>query len=121
MSRKGWLFCLGLAAALAFGCGVGDQTDTDSPIILFVSPENGDTVFGEVHLRVDALDAFGVSKVSFYVSTRLIAEDGFAPFEAFWLTNDLADGPYTLRAEGVDASGNKGSDEIRVTVENSTR
>jgi subtilisin family serine protease len=64
-----------------------------------------------VAVRADASDAGGVERVDLYVSGRLVASDGAAPYELLWDARAWKRGRYELRAHAFDSSGNATASE----------
>jgi len=96
------------------------QSDTQAPGVSITSPSASSTVRGLVSVGVTATDNVGVTKVSLYAGSTLIATDTAAPFAFSWDTSSLTDGPQTLKATAYDAAGNVTSASISVTVGNDT-
>lgn len=115
--RHSWAAALALVSLA--GCGVGEQADTDSPVVAILSPENGATVGGTVVISAQVLDGFGIAKVRFMVDSQLLEEDFNAPYQVTWNTRGAGNGAHSIQVEGVDPSGNTGTASIGVTVDNS--
>ena len=110
----------GIAATALIGaaCSLGEQTDTDSPIVAITAPLKDSTVGGAISFAAQVLDEFGVAKVEFIVDGQVIDEDPISPFATTWNTRAGADGPHALQVRATDLSGNVGSASIGVTVDN---
>ena len=87
--------------------------DTQAPS-LTLTP----TIAGTIPLTANAGDNVGVARVEFRVRGVLQAVDTTAPYEASFDTTTVADGPATLTAKAIDASGNSKSTTVRVTIDN---
>ena len=105
------------AVFFAAGCGVGNQTNTTTPIVTITSPDPG-VVSGTVAFSADAQDAFGIGSVKFKVDGNLLFEDFNAPYTTNWGTMTVHNGLHALSVEATDLSGNKSSTAIQVDVEN---
>lgn len=67
----------------------------------------------------DAHDDFGVSKVEFYASERLIGTDTSLPYQLDWDTRGMPNGTYTIIAKAYDYATSASTDEaIGVHVAN---
>nr|WP_235216584.1 Ig-like domain-containing protein [Archangium violaceum] len=97
---------------------VSQEADLTPPSVTITSPVEGSVVSRGVHMRVAASDDFAVQRVELYAGTTLLATDTEAPFEKYWPTQSLADGPYTLTARAYDAAGNMSQSTVNVTVDN---
>ena len=74
-------------------------------------------VIGSTNVNVDVRDSIsGVKKVEFYVDNSLKETLSEPPYT--WNWNEVAVGPYTLKAVAYDNAGNKVSAEIPVMVFN---
>jgi photosystem II stability/assembly factor-like uncharacterized protein len=98
--------------------GGGLPTDIISPIVNITNPIDKSTVNQTVTISVNATDNVAVTKVS-------VAMDGVAkwngtasPYNFSWDTLTVPDGTHVINATGFDAAGNKGYDQISVTVKN---
>ncbi|MCR6639100.1 MAG: Ig-like domain-containing protein [Sporocytophaga sp.] len=79
-----------------------------SPAVKITSPRNNDILLSseEIILTADASDADGqISKVEFYIGSKLLGTAANAPFEFTWL--DPGDGIYTIIAVATDDNGAK--------------
>ncbi len=97
------------------------SNDTTAPVASITSPANGATVSGTVAVAASATDAFGVTKVEFFLDGALQATDTTAPYSWSWATTTTANGSHSLVAKAYDAAGNVGtSATVNVTVGNAT-
>jgi hypothetical protein len=94
-----------------------DVPDTLAPIVVFLSPLDGDTVQGSVPVEVSATDNVGVTKVEIAVDGGSPVVLTSEPWQYAWDTTLLGEGPRTLSATAYDAAGNHASKEITVTVQ----
>ncbi len=89
--------------------------DTTAPTVSITSPSNGATVSGTVTISCSASDANGIS-------SQAIKIDGTTKSTSStytWDTTAYSDGSHTIYCEATDPSGNTGSDQVSVTVDNS--
>lgn len=111
----GWLLAVGLGGA----CGsLGEQSDTDAPIVGIIAPRAGDSVGGTVSITAQVFDGFGVAKVEFIVDGTVLGVDPIAPYAYPWNTRASGDGPHSIRVQATDLAGNVGFATIGVTVDN---
>ena len=115
--RWSWFLAVGLAGGVA--CSLGEQVDTDAPVVTILSPQANSTVSGLVVFSAQVLDGFGVDKVRFLVDGNLLAEDQTEPYSVNWQTSGAGNGPHALRVEATDFAGNSSFTSIGVTVDNS--
>ncbi len=98
-----------------------DNTD-DPPSVTITNPSDGETVSGTVTVTADASDDGSVSQVDFLVDGSSIGtdSDGSDGWSVDWNTENYADGDHTVTAEATDDAGQTASDQISVTVDNTT-
>lgn len=118
MTAKGRFILAAVAAAAGVGCSLGEQVDTDAPVVGISSPKADSTVSGTVSFAAQVLDGYGVAKVEFLVDGVVVGEDVTAPYSYNWNTRAESNGPHGLRAQATDPSGNVGFASISVTVDN---
>jgi endonuclease I len=100
---------------------VAVSNDTTAPVASITFPANGATVSGTVAVAASATDAFGVTKVEFFLDGALQATDTASPYSWSWATTAAANGSHSLVAKAYDAAGNVGtSATVTVTVSNVT-
>ncbi|MEZ4456558.1 MAG: Ig-like domain-containing protein [Gemmatimonadales bacterium] len=108
-----------IVAALGLACGdLGDQSDTDAPVVGITSPLADSTVAGTVSFSAQVFDGFGVAKVEFIVDGETVGEDITSPYATLWNTRSVGDGVHALRVQATDNAGNVGFASISVTVDN---
>lgn len=103
------------------------------PTVKFVSPQYGETLVGNVILRVNATDDKGVTKVEFYyqqygayyndnASPLLLGTDfsGSDGWSYTWSTNSVGDDRYILWAVAYDTKGQTGSHNVTIFVDNTS-
>lgn len=95
--------------------------DTTPPTVAFASPANGATVSGTISLQVTANDNVGVAGVQFTLNgSNLGSEVTSAPYTLQWNTSQVSAGTYSLGAVARDASGNRTTAGITLTVGTTT-
>jgi len=94
--------------------------DTEAPVTGIVSPANNNQVDGTVTIDAVADDALaGTDRVEFYANGDLIGEDGEAPYQIDWNSNNEINGPSVLSVVAADNLGNiTGSQPVQVEVNN---
>jgi hypothetical protein len=93
--------------------------DTTAPTTAITAPAASATVSESVSVSASATDDRGVTKVEFYVGTRLIGTDTSAPYSFTWSTRTDGNGSHTLTSKAYDAAGNVGTSAgVPVTVSN---
>ncbi|MCA9361726.1 hypothetical protein KC845_04200, partial [Candidatus Kaiserbacteria bacterium] len=100
--------------------GTGTPSETNVPIVEFVSPKAGDVLSGVVTLTASSTDDTAVAGVYFAVNGNPEGpEDTTSPYQTNWDTTLVPDGQYVLKATTHDVYGNNDKVEILVTVDNS--
>ncbi|KFE60805.1 Ig-like domain-containing protein [Hyalangium minutum] len=94
------------------------NNDVTPPTVAFAAPAAGATVSGTLTLNVTATDNVGVTKVEFYDGATLLATDATSPYTFSWATRTVPNGTHVLTAKGYDSSGNVGTVERTVTIDN---
>lgn len=97
---------------------VSVTVDRALPTVVWKAPADGAVVSGAVTLEVEATDNVGVAKVEFFAGSTKLGEATSAPFTFNWNTLGYPDGPVTLKARAVDATGNFAEATLTVTVAN---
>jgi hypothetical protein len=94
--------------------------DNTPPDVSLIAPAQGSTVSGTVAIRVNAVDASGIDRVSFYVDGLLLgtASGGTSSeYTMNWNTAGASSGTHTVKATAWDKLGNPASTTIAsVTV-----
>ncbi len=105
---------------LADASGSSPSGDGIAPVVSLTSPSNGSSLSGSVQLAATGSDNVGVASVSFLINGQPFGPaDRIAPYTAVWDTSSVADGVYTIQAEGRDVSGNFSlSQVVSVVVKN---
>jgi Big-like domain-containing protein len=89
------------------------------PAVNLVNPGPGNTVSGIAPVAVDATDTVGVTAVRLFVDGKQL---GVAlhtpPFNAYWDTRKLPDGPHVLTARATSATGLSTATHETVNVSN---
>jgi hypothetical protein len=77
------------------------------PEVTITAPENGATVAGRILIAANATDDVGIAGVKFYIDGVLVrTEDVYAPFNAYFYTDTIANGSHALTAVARDNVGN---------------
>ncbi|HCJ09660.1 MAG TPA: hypothetical protein DHW14_00640 [Clostridiales bacterium] len=92
--------------------------DNDPPKVGIIRPAEGETVSGEVTVKVDAVDNIQVAEVRIYAGPVPLATLPAPPYEVVWDTTVEANAPVTLRAVATDLVGLTAESTVRVTVRN---
>jgi len=92
--------------------------DTVPPMVEIISPADGDTVWGEVHIAVLAEDDSGLEPlVNFLIDGGMEGTDNIPPYEYLWDTSGIEPGSvHTIMVEAIDKAGNINRDEITVMI-----
>ena len=90
------------------------------PTIKITNPTNFATINGSVDVTANINANVKVTKVEFYVDSKLINVDLSSPFVFLLDTTKLSNGQHTIVAIVYDDAGNTASDNITVTVQNSS-
>ncbi|WP_224365338.1 Ig-like domain-containing protein [Hyalangium versicolor] len=94
-------------------------TDSTPPQAALTSPSSGTMLIGTMTLRATASDDVGVTRVEFFLGTRLIGTTSTAPYQLTWNSANLSNGSGTLTARAYDAACNQGvSAPVDVTIQN---
>lgn len=98
--------------------------DLSAPVVSFnhpPTPNNGDTVSGQVQFAVTATDDTGVSRVDFLVNGSVVGSTNVVPYSITWNSLTVPDGAASLTAAAYDASGNStATNAVNVTVSNNS-
>jgi hypothetical protein len=95
--------------------------DVTPPTVSIISPANGSSVSGTVNITVNASDNNKVASVSLSVDGgNAISNSNIAPFTNIWNSGTVTNGSHTLNVTATDASGNKATSSVQVTVDNTT-
>lgn len=96
----------------------GSGPDIVPPSISFTAPAGGSTVSGRVALTADAADNVGIASVQFKIDGTDIGQPvTTAPYTISWDTTGVAKGPHMVYAVATDASGNRTSTAVAITVQ----
>lgn len=101
--------------------GSGTPSETNTPIVEFTNPLEGQTVSGIVNLTASSTDDTAVTYIFYAVNgTPITGQITTAPYTHAWDTTAYANGPYLLKATTHDPFGNNSTHTISVTVNNTT-
>ena len=106
------------AVADAFtAINVGTSTGDSSPPTTTLTVSGGSFfLMGRRTLNATATDDVGVTKVEFYVGSKLIGSDSSAPYSISWDTATVANGNRVLTSKAYDAAGNVGTSAALVVI-----
>lgn len=93
--------------------------DTTPPTVTITAPADSATVSEVISFTADASDNVAVVSVKFYVDDAIQVTDTEAGYGFSWNTRNVANGSRSLKAIAEDTSGNKATNTITVTVNNS--
>jgi hypothetical protein len=82
--------------------------DLSVPVVSLTAPTSGSRLSRVVEFAADATDPEGVTRVEFYVNTRLVGSDTSAPFSCQCDTMISSADNASLTARAYDAAGNVG-------------
>ncbi len=101
------------------------QPDTTSPSTSITQPAKNSILSGNVTIKANATDSYGIDRVEFYANSAagesLLGTDTTAPYQANWDTRLYPNGSYILRVKAYDNAGNMGTGtdlNYTVTVNN---
>jgi subtilisin family serine protease len=117
LGATGWDTTFGsgrVNAYRALNAAAGATTDTQLPVVSFITPAAGTTLSGTVPVQISATDNAGVTSIAVTANGILIGSS--ATFN--WSTAAHANGAYTLTAVARDAAGNSSTTSRSVTVSN---
>lgn len=93
--------------------------DTTAPTTNLASPTNGSTVAGIVAVKANASDNAAVTKVEFYIDSKLVGSVTASPYSYSWDTSTATNASHTLVSKAYDAAGNSASSaSVLVSVNN---
>lgn len=96
-------------------------TDTQAPIVAFVSPLDSSTVSGTVNLVASSTDNVAVTYVVFAVDGNIVSPNiTTSPYTYSWNTTTVPNGSHILKATTHDAVGNNAFTTISVNVNNTS-
>jgi len=89
------------------------------PTAAILSPDNGETVAGNISVEVSATDDDGIASIELYLDGILVGTDLSAPFGFSLNTMAQTDGSHLLEAVAYDTGGNSGaSPSVMFVVDN---
>ena len=94
-----------------------DDNGTGSPPEISIKePQNGDTIYEDVTVRVVAGDDLGIKKVEFYIDEQFMDSDTDYHYNYTWETREFSIGEHKIKAIVYDSIDQTDDDEITVTV-----
>jgi len=113
------IFCLCYAVAALQSCGGDEPTkDTQLPEMSFTNLTDGDAVWNEASIQIDASDNAGIQRAELFVDGNLVSTLAEAPYNFTWDTDEATDGEHTVKVVVTDENGNKVEKTIKVLVAN---
>ena len=108
-----------IALAVLAACGAMPLAAHAAPSVSWTTPGNGAVLSGNVSGGACAVNASSdTSYVTFWADNWQINNAYAPPFNCNFPTNQLQDGPYSLRAVAFDAAGASTEARISITVNN---
>jgi len=86
--------------------------------VKIVSPKNGETVSGNVTIKVEVSDPKKLSKIEFYINKEKVGEVTKSPFEYIWNTTLFPNGEYTVIVKAYEKTGSTIGVSIKIKVSN---
>jgi hypothetical protein len=83
-------------------------------VVEITDPDSGDSFRRTLRIRADADDDKRVTRVDFYVGSRLVDRDRSAPYRETWRVRKLAYGSHTVTAKAYDSAGQVDADSVSV-------
>ncbi|MCX7734706.1 MAG: Ig-like domain-containing protein, partial [bacterium] len=102
------------------GCRKGNQQGVveEAPSVIFVSPQDGQRVSGNVLVKVEVESEREIRRVEIFIDGVTVATFQSPPYEYQWSTTAVEDGAHIIRAMAVDEGDRIGTDRIMVLVRN---
>ena len=86
--------------------------------VKIVSPKNGETVSGNVIIKVEVSDPTNVSKVEFYINKDKVGEVTKSPFEFVLDTTSFLNGEYNIIVRAYEETGSMTGVSINIWIRN---
>ncbi len=121
-TAAGWTMFEAAADYAAANCQTGPPPPDENPTVDLTSPNDGATVSGIVNMTATASDAEGLTQVEFMVDGTSIGVDtnGGNGWSVQWNTTTHPDGAATVVATATDTANKTATDQVSVTVDNSS-
>jgi len=94
-ATKTWLDNIGSDSLL-------NTIQNKAPVIQITAPAEDASLSGSIDITASASDDNGISKVSFYIGSKLISEDSASPYSANLNTASYTNGDYVIKAIASD-------------------
>jgi len=108
------------SSALSGIFSISNPTST-IPSISIISPQDGETVSGEVQISAQVFDSVGISSVTFYIDGVFVSSFTSSPFTYVWNTSSISDGTFhKIKVSATNTDGFSNFKEIQVTVNNTS-
>ncbi len=86
--------------------------DTTPPTVMITYPIANTTITGKVNIIASATDNVAVTKVEFYVDSKLVRTDTASPYNYTWDPRKYTIGSHTITAKAYDGARNTTSNSI---------
>ncbi|MHA1167002.1 MAG: S8 family serine peptidase [Candidatus Hodarchaeales archaeon] len=93
----------------------GGTSPDNPPVVTITNPSDGATISGSVTIMVTVSDEDSLTPDIYIDGTYVATSSAYE-----WDTTQYSDGSYTVYAEATDSASQTGSDQISVTVDNSS-
>jgi hypothetical protein len=71
------------------------------PQVLITDPDDGETVSGQIPIKVDASDDNGITRVELYIDGDRVETDTAAPYKFTWDTTQYLNGKHKKYANNI--------------------
>lgn len=92
--------------------------DRVPPDIEITAPAEGETLIGDITVKANAADDYGLASVTFQVESLLLGQVVAPPFEVPFDTTAVSNGLTSISAIATDVSGNQAAESVTVTIAN---
>jgi subtilisin family serine protease len=93
--------------------------DNVAPTAFIVNPVDGAYVKQSINVDVAVEDNYAATRVDLFIDGKFYTSDYSSPFQLYWYTPYIVDGPHTIAATVYDKAGNMGSSTaVTVIVDN---
>jgi len=97
---------------------VSNAVDNVPPTVIIDSPSNGSQVSRSIKIVASANDAYGISKVEFYIDGVLKSTVFATPYAYSWNSKSVKSGWHTISVRAYDILGNSAEATVRVYMRN---
>jgi len=93
-----------------------DLDKHQTPVVWIPDLQDGETVCGEVTIRVEIFDHSHIKKVEFYIDDVLKHTDRDSPYNYIWSTKEVPIGTHRIKVMAYDCCNHTGEDHISLSV-----